>query len=301
MLTPMPLPARVSVIVPVHSGAELLPAALRSILRQTYENFEIVVAGDGAAESVAQAALSTGDPRVRWEGFPKAPGFGYSNRARAIARSGGELIAYLSPDDLWAPDHLDSLVRELGSRGADLVFSRPILVWADGRPRPHYLPFDVTRGGKAPPGWVLACVSPTQMLHTRSAYALAGGWRDGARIHGDIDLWLRCRKAGARIVFLRKATVVRFPSYAFRKEPEARLVALHSRYGEELALGRLVLRDLRWPASRRILGWIEDVRVVGMRRGPRWGRALLRRLEIQRPVDPKPPGPRAESDSSSTF
>lgn len=300
MLPPMPLPARVSVIVPVHSGAELLPAALRSILRQTYENFEVVVAGDGAAESVAKAALSTGDPRVRWEGFPKAPGFGYSNRARAIAVSRGELIAYLSPDDLWAADHLDSLVGELDRRGADLVFSRPVLVWADGRPRPHYLPFDVSRGGGAPPGWVLACVSPTQMLHTRSGYIRAGGWRDGLRIHGDIDLWLRCRKAGARISFLRKPTVVRFPSYAFRTEPEETLLALRSRWEEELRAG-LALRDLRWPAARRIFGWIEDIRVVGLRRGPRWGRALLRRRAIQRPVDPNPPGPRAESDNSSTF
>jgi GT2 family glycosyltransferase len=297
----MSLPARVSVIVPVHSGAELLPAALRSILRQTYEDFEVVVAGDGAAEPVEKAALSTGDPRVRWEGFPKGPGFGYANRARAIARTRGELIAYLSPDDLWAADHLESLVGELDRRGADLVFSRPVLVWADGRPRPHYLPFDVARGGEAPPGWLLACVSPTQMLHTRSAYVRAGGWRDGIRIHGDIDLWLRCREAGARISFLRKGTVVRFPSYAFKKEHEESLVALHSRYGEELASGRLALSDLRWPASRRVLGWIEDIRVVGVRRGPRWGRALLRRRAIQRPVDPNPPGPRVESDNSSTF
>ncbi len=301
MLLRMPPPPRISVIVPVHSGVELLPAALRSILRQTYADFEVVVAGDGAAGPVGRAALSTGDPRVRWEGFAKAPGFGYSNRARAIARSGGELIAYLSPDDLWAPDHLDSLVGELDRRRADLVFSRPVLVWADGRPRPHFLPFDLIRGGEAPPGWLLACVSPTQVLHTRIAHARAGGWRDGLRFHGDVDLWLRCRRAGARISFLRKGTVVRFPSYAFKKVPEETRAALHSRYESELASGKLAIPDLRWPVSKRILGWMEDVRVVGMRRGPKWGRALLSRLATQRPVDPNPPGPRSESGSSSTL
>ena len=296
----MSVPPRVSVFVPVHRGAALLPSALGSILRQTYGDFEVVVAGDGAAGDVERAALSTGDPRVRWEGFPKGPGYGYSNRARAIGRARGSLVAYLSPDDLWAPDHLELLVRELDRHAADLVFSRPVLVWASGRPRPHFLPFELARGGEAPPAWVLACVSPTQMLHTRDAHDRAGGWRDGLRTHGDIDLWLRCRKQGSRIVFLRTPTVVRFPSYAFRGKPNADLVALHSDYAERLASGRMSLRNLRWAPAERIVGWLEDIRVVGASRGPRWGRALFRRRAVQRPVDPNPPEPRPEPGSSST-
>jgi glycosyltransferase involved in cell wall biosynthesis len=268
---------RVSVIVPIHEGAEFLASSLRSVLRQTFDDFEVLVAGDGAGDEVRRAALATGDPRVRWEGFPKAPGVGYSNRARAIGLAKGDLIAYLAPDDLWAPRHLERLTRELDRERLDLVFSRPVLVWASGVPRPHYLPFDWGRGGASPSRFLLACLSPSQALHSREIHGRAGGWTDRLPRHGDVDLWLRFRKAGARIGFLREPTVLRFPSYIFAAGPEGSSAALQGRFAAELESGRLVLDDLRWSLPRRALGWAEDVVVVGRSRGPRWARMLLRR------------------------
>jgi glycosyltransferase involved in cell wall biosynthesis len=273
----MPAP-RVSVIIPLHDGVGLLRSSLRSVLRQTYDDLEVIVAGDGAGEEVRREALATGDPRVRWEGFPKAPGIGYSNRARAIALARGELIAYLAPDDLWAPRHLERLTRALDRDRLDFVFSKPVLVWGSGVPRPHYLPFDWGRGGPSPPRFLLACLSPTQVLHSREIHDRAGGWADGLLRHGDVDLWLRCRGAGARIGFLREATVIRFPSYVFASGPEGTADAIHARFAEDLHSGRLVLDDLRWPIGRRALGWAEDIAVVGRARGPRWARMLLRRM-----------------------
>jgi glycosyltransferase involved in cell wall biosynthesis len=272
----MPAP-RVSVVVPVHDGASLLPATLRSILGQTREDFEVIVSGDGAGEDVRREALATGDPRVRWEGFPKAPGLGYSNRARAIARSNGSLIAYLAPDDLWAPRHLERLIGMLDREGLDFVFSKPVLVWASGIPRPHYFPFDRSSGGPGPPRFLLACLSPTQVLHSREIHDRAGGWTDRFRRHGDVDLWFRCRAAGARIGFLGEPTVLRFPSYVFAAEPAGSAAALHARLAEELNSGSLVLDELSWPFSRRLRGWAEDVVVVGRSRGPGWARTLLAR------------------------
>ena len=266
----------VSVIVPVHEGADLLRVSLRSILRQTYDDFEVIVAGDGAGDDVRREALATGDPRVRWEGFPKAPGIGYSNRARAIGLAKGERIAYLAPDDLWAPRHLERLTRELDRDRLDLVFSKPVLVWASGVPRPHYLPFDWGRGGPSPSRFRLTCLSPTQVLHTREIHERAGGWADRLPRHGDVDLWLRCRAAGARIGFLREPTIMRFPSYIFAAAPGGS-APLQARFAAELDSGRLALDDLRWSIPRRALGWAQDVVVVGRSRGPRWARMLLRR------------------------
>lgn len=277
MLTPMPLAPRVSVVVPVNRGAEALKTSLQSILHQTYQDFEIFVAGDGADGAVERVALSAEDSRVRWFGFPKAPGFGYSNRGRAIGRTSGQLIAYLAPDDLWAPDHLERLVAILDRDRLDLVFSRPILVWADGALRPHYFPFDLARGGLAPPRFLIACVSPTHVLHTREIHDQVGGWTDDLPRHGDVDFWLRCRAAGARIGFLRDATAVRFPSYAFAAELKERHATLQLRLAERLISGDLVLRNLRWSGPRRFAGWIEDALVAGPARGPAWVKALLQR------------------------
>jgi len=161
--------------------------------------------------------------------------------------------------------------------GFDFVFSRPVLVWADGVARPHYFPFDWARGGPAPPRFLLACLSPTHVLHSREIHDCAGGWDDAFPRHGDVDLWLRCRAAGARVGFLREPTVVRFPSYGFAHEAPERAAALHARIAEELISGTLVLDELRWPLPRRVRGWAEDVVVVGRHRGPLWARTLLAR------------------------
>ncbi|HET7452187.1 MAG TPA: glycosyltransferase family 2 protein [Thermoanaerobaculia bacterium] len=274
------MPPKVSVLVPVHRGADALATSLRTILGQTFPDFEVIVAGDGADTEVERAALAPGDPRVRFVAFAKAPGYGYSNRRRAVGMASGSSIAYLAPDDLWAPDHLERLVDRAGKDRADLVFSRPVLVWSRGVLRPHYLPFDAFRAG-TPPRILLACLSPSHVLHGREIHDRAGGWTDDVRRHGDVHLWLRMRSAGARIVYLREATAVRFPSYAFAGREGARR-ALQDAIAERLLSGALSLPDLRWPMPRRIAGWIEDVAVAGVSRGPRWAEALLRRLARSR-------------------
>jgi glycosyltransferase involved in cell wall biosynthesis len=277
IVRPMPAAVRVSVVVPVHDGAGPLRQSLRSILGQTFEDFEVLVSGDGAGDDVRREALATGDARVRWEGFPKAPGLGYSNRARAIGRAKGTLVAYLAPDDLWAPRHLERLIGMLDRERLDFAFSKPVLVWTDGVPRPHYFPFDRGKKGSDPRRFLLACLSPTQVLHSIEIHDRAGGWTDRFRRHGDVDLWLRCRAAGARIGFLREPTVVRFPSYVFAAAPAGSAAAIQARFAEELISGDLVLDELGWSFARRLGGWVEDVVVVGRSRGPRWARTLLAR------------------------
>lgn len=101
---------KVSVLIPIHNRADMPRTSLQSVLRQGFDDFEVLVSGDGVVDDSERVALETTDPRLRWFGFPKAPGYGYANRARTRAQAGGELVAYISPDDLWAPDHLERLV-----------------------------------------------------------------------------------------------------------------------------------------------------------------------------------------------
>jgi hypothetical protein len=262
----MPAP-RVSIIVPIHEGAGLLRSSLRSILRQTYDDFEVIVAGDGAGEEVRRETLATGDPRVRWEGFPKAPGIGYSNRARAIGIAKGELIAYLAPDDLWAP--LDAGAR-LGP--ARLRVLETVLVWgSESRVRttcPSTGEEARARLDSCSPAFRPRRCS-TEEIHDRRRM-------DGRPPqHGDVDHG--CVPGPGRHRLSSEPTAIRFPSYAFTSGPEGSADALHARFADELDSGGLVLDDLRWPFPRRVLGWGEDVLVVGRSRGPRWAKMLLRR------------------------
>ena len=95
-------PERVSVIVIVKNGARFLAAALSSIQRQTLAPFETLVVDGGSTDRTAEIARSF--PGVR---YLLQPHDGISNAYNyGIEQAQGELLAFLSYDDLWTPDKL---------------------------------------------------------------------------------------------------------------------------------------------------------------------------------------------------
>ena len=99
---------RVSVIIPTYNRADLLGDAIGSVLAQSYQDFELIVADDGStdhtAEIMAEAIASYGS-RIRYlvlphRGQPAAP------RNSALAVATGEYISFLDSDDLYLPNKL---------------------------------------------------------------------------------------------------------------------------------------------------------------------------------------------------
>ncbi len=101
----------VTVIIATYNWSSVLRHAVRSVLWQTYENFELLVIGDGCTDDSEEVVASFGDPRVRWINLPENVGSqsGPNNRGLELAR--GEYIAYQGHDDVWHPKHLATLWR----------------------------------------------------------------------------------------------------------------------------------------------------------------------------------------------
>ncbi|MGH2764536.1 MAG: glycosyltransferase [Actinomycetota bacterium] len=123
---------RATVVVPTFDHGPTLERSVPSALAQTVEDIEVFVVGDGVLDATREivARLSAVDDRVRFFDNPKGPGNGEIHRHAALREASGRVVAYLSDDDLWMPEHLEELERLLAD--ADFAHTYPIRVEPDG-------------------------------------------------------------------------------------------------------------------------------------------------------------------------
>ena len=132
----------VSVVIACYNQAAYLPDAIRSVLGQTYRNFEVVLVDDGSTDNTAETA----------RGFPEVRYVHQSNRGLAAARnaglgvSGGRYIVFLDADDRLLPNALESglsCFQEHPSSG--FVFGRFRNLFTDGSTAPPDLVAQVSK------------------------------------------------------------------------------------------------------------------------------------------------------------
>lgn len=113
----------VSVYVPTYNRGEILmKRAVKSVLDQTYKNFEFIILGDCCTDNTAELVSEIDDPRVRFYNLPRkrnpypdtpecrwfAGPVVAANVALSMVR--GLWIARLDDDDIWTADHLEVLL-----------------------------------------------------------------------------------------------------------------------------------------------------------------------------------------------
>lgn len=112
----------VSVLMANYCGAAYLARALRSVLSQTHQNIELLLADDASTdESVAIArAIAATDSRLRL--LPSDRNLGPAgSRNRALASAQGDWVAIVDSDDLLHPQRFARLLAAAEKRGADMI------------------------------------------------------------------------------------------------------------------------------------------------------------------------------------
>jgi len=116
MNPPLPL---VSVIIPTYNQADLLQAALQSVVRQTFQDWEAIVIDNNSEDCTKEIVASFNDRRIRYVAFSNK-GIIAASRNHGIHLATGENIAFLDSDDLWYPSKLSNCL-DCIERGADAV------------------------------------------------------------------------------------------------------------------------------------------------------------------------------------
>lgn len=188
---------KLSILLPTHNRADVLPFAIESVLAQDFTDFELLVCGDGCTDATAELVqrYATKDARVRWFDFPKSPGFGYANRNRALKEARGALIGFMAHDDLITADHFALLVQSMEDPAAQLAYTAAVWAGREGAmvPAVFHLEDKVMREEFLARRWNR--LPATCFMHRRAALDKAGWWNETLPRGADLDLWGRIVRA----------------------------------------------------------------------------------------------------------
>jgi len=193
----------ISVIMATYNRPDVLAAAIRSVLAQEFEDWELIVVGDHCSDETATTVARFGDPRIRYINLRLNHGDQSGPNNVGLARARGRYVAFLNHDDLWFPDHLAGARDHLEASGADAVIARsatilPPAAGCDAGDWRVNLLGAGRRGGYDP----LSTIGPASSLLIKSEAARrAGPWRPAAECYmASSQEWLhRMWRSGAAI------------------------------------------------------------------------------------------------------
>jgi glycosyltransferase involved in cell wall biosynthesis len=268
---------RVSVVINFLDRAPFLEEAIRSVLAQTFQQWELILVDDGSTDdgtAIAKDYAAGSEGRILYLEHEGHRNLGTSaSRNLGMRRARGEYLAYLDGDDVWFPHKLDEQVSLL-DRHADvgMVYGPP-LMWGGWTGRPRDLAMDAIRPTGLPSGKILeppellelflmnqrAVPSPSGILVRTSVMRSVGGSEESFR--GMYDDQVLYAKLG-----LQTSVLVSDQCWYKYRRHDGQMVRMALRARESLAVRETFLRWLEayldekghrdtpaWTATQRAL------------------------------------------------
>ena len=184
----------VSVILPTYNRARTLDRAIRSVLNQSFDDFELIVTDDGSTDE-SRCILA------RYSSLAKVRVISSSHRGCSAARNLGlsiskaPLIAFQDSDDEWLPCKLEKAVAVLAGAAADtgIVYSDMVRIREDGSSRDWRAP-DIRRGllvSESTLDYQVAGIGIQAAVIRRACFEHVGLFDEALPRFIDLDLFVR--------------------------------------------------------------------------------------------------------------
>ena len=123
----------VSVVMPAYNCEELLAESIRSVIAQTYNNWELLVVDDASSDKTQSVArkLATEEQRIRVIALSENGGVANARNV-AMRAARGQYLAFLDSDDLWLPGKLSAQIEFMSRHQIGFSFSRYRRLKSDG-------------------------------------------------------------------------------------------------------------------------------------------------------------------------
>lgn len=196
----------ISIQIPTYNRARLLTErTIPSVLRQTYQNFEIVIVGDHCTDNTEELLTKFNDDRIKFCNLPKRGDYpsnprdkwmiaGADAARKSLDLCSGEWIAPMDDDDEFSEDHLEVLLNHAMQHDYEMVYG-------------------ITEAEIEPGKWRHIGSYPLQiaeicrlsvLYHAKLKFFKVdiNCWKYGEP--GDWNIWRQMKEAGVRIGFLDK-------------------------------------------------------------------------------------------------
>ena len=197
---------RFSVVIPLYNKAQYIEKTIQSVLRQSNQDFEIMIIDDGSTDQSLSAARKINDERITV--------ISQENRGVSVARNtgiehaAGEFIAFLDADDMWEANYLETIGKLIDEYPQSDIFVTAYAVDM-GNGKNHYSTQLPRETGCLDSYWRTLAkeydfVWTSATVVRRQALLEAGCFRPGETIGQDLDMWARLARNNPRVAFSSK-------------------------------------------------------------------------------------------------
>ena len=216
----------ISIVIPLYNKEHFIASTLRSVLAQSYGDFEVVIVDDGSTDNSLAIINNFNDSRIRI--ISQANKGVSAARNRGIAEATGEYIALLDADDEWKPDFLQTLIyltekypecdvfttdyefRDTSGHVSHTIIRNIEFEGEDGR-LDNY--FEVAASSHPP-------ICSISIMARKLAFTEIGGFPTGVKSGEDLLTWARLA-AKYKIAYSRKALAVfNIEGYNYKEKPK---------------------------------------------------------------------------------
>ncbi|WP_139247713.1 glycosyltransferase [Hyphomicrobium sp. CS1GBMeth3] len=127
-------PTKVSIIMPTRNRGGCIGRAIKSILEQSHDNWELIVVDDGSDDDTSERVRSFQDDRIKYHRHDKGRGVSAA-RNTALKHIGGDWVFFLDSDNTWRPQHIERLLRFASSRDLSAAYCAANLIDDAGKTR----------------------------------------------------------------------------------------------------------------------------------------------------------------------
>ncbi|NBY46520.1 MAG: glycosyltransferase [Proteobacteria bacterium] len=208
---------KVSVVMSSYNHARFIAQAIRSVLDQSFDDFEFIIFENGSTDNSLEIIKSFSDPRIIFHTTKTNQGSS-GGMNQAIECANGDYLALLNSDDYFLPGKLERQVKELdANESIGAAFSLPLIVDERGSPHPDpghidffkdrhldrfsYLHYFFFHGN---------CLAHPTAIIRRSAFDQIGSYDTRLRRVPDLDYWIRLVARYDIMLIDEELTAIRF-------------------------------------------------------------------------------------------